>query len=112
MSVVAVADMYGIAGRRQEMLSTLAESERHAAGQVDCLRYVFAETIAEPDHFVLISEWRNQAALERHYGSEDFAGFQRALNGLLARPSEMTIHTVSGSSRPQPSGAMDPRDAD
>src|SRR4051812_2307731 len=112
MSVIAIADMYGIAGRRQDMLSALAENERHAAGEPGCLRYAFAETISEADHFVLVSEWRDDAAFEGHYGSAEFASFQRALSGLLARPSEMTIHTVSGSSRPQPSGVMDPREAD
>jgi hypothetical protein len=35
-----------------------------------------------------------------------------AVDGLLARPSEMTMYDVSGEVRPVPSGPMDPRDAD
>jgi hypothetical protein len=37
---------------------------------------------------------------------------QLSLHGLLARPSQVTMYSISGSARPVPSGAMDPRDAD
>jgi quinol monooxygenase YgiN len=110
--MLAVADLFGIHGRREELLAVLAESEREAAVRPGCLRYGFAETLAEADHFVLVSEWRDEAALEAHYRSPEFASFQFALDGLLARPSEMTIYSVSEASRPMASGPMDPRDAD
>jgi quinol monooxygenase YgiN len=112
MAVVAVADLFGISGRRQELVSVLADAERDAAGRPGCLRYGFASAISEPDHFVLLSEWRDQASLEAHYASTAFASFQFALDGLLARPSEMTVYAVSGAARPLASGPMDPRDAD
>ena len=112
MSVIAVADIFGINGRRQALVAALAGAEREAADQPGCMRYSFAATIADPDHFVLISEWRDQAALDLHYASSGFASFQLSLNGLLARPSEMTVYSVSGSARPLASGPMDPRDAD
>jgi len=112
MSIVAVADLLGVSGRRHELMAALARAERDAADQPGCLRYSFAATIAEPDHFVLISEWRDQAALDAHYASPGFPSFQFSLNGLLARPSQMTLYSVSGSARPLASGAMDPRDAD
>jgi quinol monooxygenase YgiN len=112
MSVIAVADIFGINGRRQALVAALADAEREAADQPGCVRYSFAATIADPDHFVLISEWRDQTALDSHYASSEFASFQLSLNGLLARPSEMTVYSVSGSARPLASGPMDPRDAD
>ena len=76
------------------------------------MRYSFAATIADPDRFVLVGEWRNRAAMDAHYASEAFARFQFALDGLLARPSELTDYAVSGSARPVASAPMDPRDAD
>jgi quinol monooxygenase YgiN len=112
VSVIAVADIFGISGRRQELVAALAGAEREAADQPGCVRYSFAATIAEPDHFVLVSEWRDQATLDAHYASSGFASFQFSLDGLLARPSQMSVYSVSGSARPLASGPMDPRDAD
>src|SRR5436309_14070852 len=112
MAVVAIADLYGISGRRNELVALLAEAEREAAAQSGCIRYSFAATLADPDCFVLVSEWRDQAAMDAHHDSRGFASFQFALDGLLARPSEMTVYSVTRSARPLSSGPMDPRDAD
>jgi quinol monooxygenase YgiN len=112
MTVAAIAELYGISGRRHELVALLAEAEREAIAQSGCIRYSFAATLADPDRFVLVSEWRDPAATDAHYGSPTFARFQFSLDGLLARPSEMTVYSVSASARPVASGAMDPRDAD
>ena len=112
MPIVAVADIYGIAGRRQELVAALSDAQRDASGRDGCLRYSVAATLEDPDHFVTVAEWRDQAAVDAHYGSREFATFQLSLDGLLARPSEMTMFDASGELRPVPSGPMDPRDAD
>jgi quinol monooxygenase YgiN len=112
MAVIAVADMYGVSGRRDELAALLAGEQDATAGRPGCRRYDFAAALADHDHFVLVSEWDDEAALEAHYASEGFASFQFALQGLLARPSEMRIFTVTGELRPVPSAPMDPRDAD
>jgi quinol monooxygenase YgiN len=112
MPVLAIADLFGISGRRDELLAAFARAERDAVAQPGCLRYSFAATISDPDRYVLVSEWRDRAAMDAHYGSETFARLEFSLDGLLARPSEMTVYDVSASARPVASGPMDPRDAD
>src|SRR3954453_12725019 len=112
MTLLAVGDTFGISGRRSELGAALAGAERDAAGEPGCLRYSFAQALADPGHYVLVSEWRDEAALDAHYASPEFASFQLSLNGLLARPSEMTRYSVSGAARPLASGPLDPRDAD
>jgi quinol monooxygenase YgiN len=112
MSVIAVADMYGVGGRREDLRAVLAEGQRAAAGKDGCLRYAFSSRLDEPDRYVLLSEWRDQAAMDAHYASAEFAVFQASLHGLLARPSEMVVYTVAGAARPVASRPMDPRDAD
>jgi quinol monooxygenase YgiN len=110
--VIAVADMSGISGRRHELVDLLERAEREAAAQPGCRRYTFAATLADLDRFVLVSEWDSQDALDAHYRSEAFARFQFGLEGLLARPSEMTMYAVAEAVRPQNMSPMDPRDAD
>ena len=112
MSVIAVADMFATSDGREELVTALGRAECEAAKQPGCMRYSFAATITQPNHFVLISEWEDEAALDAHYASSEFASFQFSLHGLLARASEMTVYSVSGSTRPLASGPMDPRDAD
>ena len=112
MSIIAIADMFAKGDGREELVSALGRAEREAANQPGCIRYSFAATIAQPNRLVLISEWEDEAALDAHYASPEFASFQFSIQGLLARDSEMTIYSVSGAARPLASGPMDPRDAD
>jgi quinol monooxygenase YgiN len=112
MPVVAVADMFGLSGRREELVAALRGAEADATARPGCRRYTFAAALGDADRFVLVSEWDDQAALDAHYASPSFASFQFALQGLLAKPSEMTVYAVSEAARPLASGPMDPRDAD
>jgi quinol monooxygenase YgiN len=104
--------MFGVSGRRGELVDLLARSERDAVVEPGCRRYAFAAALSDPDRFVLISEWDNQAALDAHYDSEQFAAFQFGLDGLLAKPSEMIVYSVTETLRPLNTRPMDPRDAD
>lgn len=110
--VIAIAEMFGISGRRDELAAVLERFGRWAAGEPGCRRYTFAATLADPSRFVLVSEWENQEALDAHYRSEEFADFQLGLGGLLARPSELTVYSGDGAVRPLNTRPMDPRDAD
>jgi quinol monooxygenase YgiN len=110
--VIAVGDMFGISDRRAELHALMAALELEAAAGPGCHRYSFATRLTDPDHVVLVSEWENLEALERHHRSEAFTSFQRSLRGLLVRTSELTVHAVGGTVRPVDTLPMDPRDAD
>jgi len=112
MPVIAIGEMFGISGRRDELRVLLTEFERAVSGQPGCQRYAIAAALADPSRFLLVSEWDDREALDAHYRSQAFAEFQFSLNGLLARPSELTIYTAQEAVRPRDSGPMDPRDAD
>src|SRR5438270_13685178 len=92
--------MFAISGRRDELASLLERFERWAAGEPGCRRYTFAATLADPSRFVLVSDWESQEALDAHYQSREFAEFQLGLDGLLARPSELTVYSGEGTVRP------------
>ena len=61
---------------------------------------------------MLVSEWDSYEAMASYHRSEEFARYQFQVDGLVARPSEMTIYSVSETVRPVPSGPLDPRDDD
>ena len=112
MVVIAIAEMLGIGGRRDELAALLERFEGWAGREPGCVRYRFAATLADPSRFVLVSEWESQAALDAHYRSQAFADFQLGLDGLLAVPSELTVYAAEGAVRPLNTRPMDPRDAD
>ena len=112
MVVIAVAEIFGISGRRDELAALLERFESWAGGEPGCRRYVFAATLADPSWFVLLSEWKSREALDAHYRSAGFADFQLGLDGLLARPSELTVYSAEDAVRPLDTRPMDPRDAD
>lgn len=112
VTVIAVADMFGIEGARDELAEMLERFERDAKGQPGCRRYTAAATVTDQVRFVLVSVWESQDALDAHYRSRLFTDFQFGLQGLLARPSDLTIYSVDGEMRPVDTSPMDPRDAD
>lgn len=112
MVVVAVAQMFGISGRRDELVGLLGRFERWAAGEPGCKRYAFAAILTDPNRYLLVSEWESQRALDTHYRSEEFVKFQLGLEGLLARPSELTLYSGEAGVRPLSTRQMDPREAD
>jgi quinol monooxygenase YgiN len=112
MTVIAVAEMFGISGRRDELAALLERFERWAGREPGCKRYTSAATLVAPSRFVLVSEWESEEVLDAHYRSEAFAEFQLGLDGLLARPSELTVYGAERAVRPMSTRPMDPRDAD
>jgi len=112
MPVIAIAEIFGISGRRNELVALLTRTEQHVRELAGSRRYVFAARLDTPDQFVLVSEWETHDAMDAYHRSDRFARYQFELSGLLARPSEMTVYSVTDAVRPVPSGPLDPRDAD
>jgi quinol monooxygenase YgiN len=112
MPVIAIAEIYGINGRRNELVALLRRTEQAAREFSGSRRYVFAARLELPDQYVLVSEWDSHDAMDAYHRSEQFARYQFELGGLLARPSEMIVYSAMDAVRPVPSGPLDPRDAD
>jgi hypothetical protein len=83
-----------------------------AARSPGARRCAFAARLDAPDEGVLVREWDSHDVTASYHRSEAFACYQFELDGLLARPSAMTIYSISEAVRPLPSGPLDPRGAD
>jgi quinol monooxygenase YgiN len=110
--IVVVGDLYALVGRRDEVLELLAQTQARAREEPGCESYAFAEVVGEPGHVLICQEWADESALEEHYGSTVFAQYQQRVGEFLARPSEVRIHHVRQTLRPQDAAPMDPRRAD
>jgi quinol monooxygenase YgiN len=105
--IVAFADVYAQIAQREAVQEVMLETQTRVREDPGCVSFVFAEVVAEPGHFLLVQEWRDQAALDEHYRSAVFADYQAALGGLLARDSQMRVHVSEEEFRPVDSSRLD-----
>ncbi len=110
--VIVVGDLHTLVLRREEVVALFRETEAAVRQEPGCLRYTFAEAVGEPGRYVVVQEWRDEGSMRAHYRSEAFAGYQARIEDLLARPSEVRIHLLAETIRPEPSGPMNPARAD
>ena len=112
VSFVVVGDIYALVGRAEELVELLRETQEHALSEPGALTYAFAEVVADPGHYIVLQEWRDEAALEAHSASPAFRRYQERVGEFLARPTEVRLHRVTQTVRLADPGPMDPRRAD
>ena len=110
--IVAVTEIHGIAGRRDELRELMRETQLRVSQEPGCRRYRFAASVEDPDEYLNVQEWASEAAFADHQRSPAFREYQSRLFELLARPSDMRVHRMSHAVAPQPSGPGDPRSYD
>jgi quinol monooxygenase YgiN len=95
--ILALGDIYAQIPRREEVRELMLATQARIRQQPGCVSYVFAETLEDPGHFVVTSQWRDRAALDEHYRSAPFVEYQAQIEGRLVRTSELRVHTVGES---------------
>jgi quinol monooxygenase YgiN len=112
MTTIAIGRVHGIAAARPELCELMLRTAGAARAEPGCRSYDFAEALDTADEFVVVQEWEDDAALEAHYRGPVHEAYREGVFGLLARPSDLTIHRVASTERPVDPGPMDPRQAD
>jgi quinol monooxygenase YgiN len=110
--IIALGDIYAQIPRLEEVRRLMRATQEGAREQPGCESYAFAETLDDPGHFVILQQWRDQAALEGHYRSQAFADYQAGIQPLLVRTSDLRLHAVQGSLRPVATSGGDPQHDD
>lgn len=105
--IVALGDVYALLGGRDSAAQAMLDAQSAALEQDGCISFAFAEALAEPGHYLVVQRWRDRGALDAHFRSESFFRYQAAITPLLARESELTLHTVEDAVRPVDSEALD-----
>ncbi|MBX6354750.1 MAG: antibiotic biosynthesis monooxygenase [Micromonosporaceae bacterium] len=95
MSVVVVATLFPLAGRRDEVVAAIAEAIPRVHAEDGCELYALHEG---DDRLVMVEKWATQEALDTHLTGPVLAELGRHLDGALARPTEIQML------RPHPAG--------
>ena len=109
MSVLIHAELHGLAGRVAELRDVLRDhAERLAAGEGSLGAAAYEPLGADPGEFVLDAWWRDEAALQAHYATSEYAHYVGQVSAMLARPSDVTVHMIQRSYRATADLSADP----
>jgi len=92
--IVVVARVSTDAERRDEMVrlgQTVAAASREEAG---CLNYALYQNTESENDFVMVEEWEDDEALQRHFRTAHIAAFMGALPATLVAPPDVRFHTI------------------
>jgi quinol monooxygenase YgiN len=95
--IVVVARVQTDVERRDELIrlgQTVAAASREEAG---CLNYTLYEDTESRNHFVMVEEWEDDEALQRHFKTAHIAEFMSAMPATLVAPPDIRFHTVESS---------------
>lgn len=93
--LVLVAELHGLTGRERELRAALDDLAAGARAEPGCTSFRVLSA-GEPGGVVLLSGWRDEPALRAHYDTPAYRRYREAVGPLLARPSEVDVHHVSG----------------
>jgi quinol monooxygenase YgiN len=92
--IVVVARVRTDAERREEMIrlgQTVAAASREEAG---CLNYALYQDSESENDFVMVEEWEDDEALQRHFKTPHIAAFMAAMPATVVAPPDIRFHTV------------------
>jgi quinol monooxygenase YgiN len=105
--IIALGDVYAQIPRLEQVRELMRVTQERVREQPGCVSYAFAESLEDPGHFVVAQQWRDQAALDEHYRSHEFASYQDQIADQLVRSSELRLHEVRSSYEPVDSTRLD-----
>jgi quinol monooxygenase YgiN len=94
--IIVRITMKALMEKRTEMMQTLLSMIGPAGKEKGCLSYDVFCDLEDNYVFNLIEEWETREDMDRHIRSERFSALL-GTKSLLAKPSEINIHTVSHS---------------
>jgi quinol monooxygenase YgiN len=95
--IVVVGRVTSDAEKRDQLIE-VAQAIASASREEDgCIDYRFYEDTEQPNHFVFVEEWADQAALERHFGTPHIDTFMRSVPATMTKQPDVMFHTVASS---------------
>jgi quinol monooxygenase YgiN len=104
--LIAIGDIYTQVQRRADARELMQATQARMREQPGCDYYAFAEALDDPGHFLVLQQWSDRAALDRHWESDAFRSYQDQIGPHLIRSSELRVHDVRGSARPVDPSAL------
>jgi quinol monooxygenase YgiN len=86
-----IAKSYAKADMLDRILELSKEMVEKTVKEEGCIKYELFQDVKDPNVLVIVEEWEDQAALDRHMASEHFKRLVPQMNELREKPSEVNI---------------------
>jgi quinol monooxygenase YgiN len=93
--LVVVASLRGKSDKREECKAALAKAAAASRADAGCHGYTFTVDVEDPDHYVSVELWEDQASLDAHFGSPALADLMAVAGELLDGEVDIKTYTVS-----------------
>lgn len=93
--IVVVARVKTDDALREDLIKigqAVAQASRQEAG---CINYALFEDTEDRNRFMVVEEWRDDAALQEHFRTPHIAKFMASINGAVTEPPEVSFHEIA-----------------
>ena len=94
------------ADRRERFVEAATEMCRASRGDDGCRGYRVYADLEQPDRYVFIEEWADEAALQSHFAQPHTGAFMATIGGLLGEPADAVFHTTASARRLDPARGL------
>ena len=108
MRIVLVASLHALAGRAEEVAAAVERLRRASATTPGCEGFQAGRGVEDPAEFVVVSTWRDEAAMRAHFAGAAYALYAEDVTPALARPSDVVAHYVDRTVHPVGDASSDP----
>ncbi len=91
--IKVVAKSFAEEGKVDRILELSKEMVEKTVKEDGCIKYELFQDMKDPKILIIIEEWEDEEALNKHMASEHFRRIIPQLNELREKPSEMNLCT-------------------
>jgi quinol monooxygenase YgiN len=94
--LVVIAHLNGKPEKREELSAALAKAAAASRGDAGCLSYAFTVDVENPDHFISVETWADQASLDAHFTTPHLVELFAVAGDLLAGAPDIQTYETDG----------------
>jgi quinol monooxygenase YgiN len=94
--LVVIATLPGKPEKREEIAEVLSKAAAASRGDAGCLSYAFHRDLENPDTYVSVEVWEDQASLDAHFTTPHLAELFTVAPDLLAGEVTITTYETDG----------------
>jgi quinol monooxygenase YgiN len=94
--LVVIATLPGKPDKREELAAALAKAAAASRGDAGCLSYAFHVDLEDPDRYVSVEVWQDQASLDAHFQAPHLAELFAVAGDLLDGTPVIETYETAG----------------